>query len=120
MGLGVLAGVFALCAWAVAAGRSPGEVAALGFAAIVAGNLAMILASRAGRGSLFAALARPNPALWWVLAGALAALAAVLYLPSAAAVFRFAPPGAGDLALALAAGASGVLWYEAVKAARRR
>jgi len=119
LGAGVLVGVFAASWWAVGAGRSPGEVAALGFAAIVAGNLAMILASRAGRGSLFAALARPNPALWWVFGGAAAALAAAIYLPPAAAVFRFAPLAAWDLAAALAAGASGVLWYEAVKGARR-
>ena len=38
-----------------------------------------------------------------------------LYAPWAAAVFRFAPLGAGDLAFALAAGIAGILWIEAWK-----
>jgi hypothetical protein len=36
-----------------------------------------------------------------------------------AAIFRFAPLGAGDLALAALAGAAGVAWYELRKLVRR-
>ena len=82
------------------------------------GNLAMILAYRAHGQTLVRALRAPNPALWWILALTLAALAAALYVPAVAAVFRLAPLAAGDLALAAAAGISGVAAYELVKLAR--
>jgi len=38
-----------------------------------------------------------------------------VYAPPAAAVFRFAPLGAGELGLALAAGIAGILWIEGWK-----
>src|SRR6266540_3792189 len=44
-----------------------------------------------------------------------AALALTLHVPPAAAVFRFAPLGAGELGLALAAGIAGILWIESWK-----
>ena len=106
--------------WAVASGRAEPEARAIGFAAIVFGNLALILAKRSRERTILAMLSRPNPALWWVIGGALAALAATLYLPALAAVFRFAPPGAAGLAAAAGAGALGVLWYEAAKLMRGR
>ncbi|MBI3780631.1 MAG: cation transporting ATPase C-terminal domain-containing protein, partial [candidate division NC10 bacterium] len=54
-------------------------------------------------------------ALWWVLGGALAFLALVLYVPFLRALFRFAPLGAADLALCLAAGAASIMWFEGFK-----
>jgi len=106
--------------WAVLSGRGENEARAIGFAAIVFGNLVLILATRSRERTILDTLARPNPALWWVVAGTLAALAFALYLPAAAAVFRFAPLGARELAVALGAGSVGVLWLEAVKLVRRR
>lgn len=58
------------------------------------------------------ALRQPNSAFWWIAAGALAALAAALYAPPLAAIFRFAPLGAGELAVAAGAGIAGVGWYD--------
>jgi Ca2+-transporting ATPase len=55
---------------------------------------------------------RPNPALWWVTLGALAALALAVYLPPLAGVFRFEPLGAAEAGVALAAGLAGALWSE--------
>jgi hypothetical protein len=42
-------------------------------------------------------------------------LALLLAWPAARGVFGFAVPAAGALALAIAAGAASVLWFEAVK-----
>ena len=120
LGASVLLAVCLAYGWAVASGRSEAEARALGFAAIVFGNLALILANRSGERTILDTLARPNPALWWVIGAALAALAATLYVPPLAAVFRFAPPGAAELAAAAGAGALGVLWFEAAKLLRRR
>ena len=116
LGAGVLAGVAGIYAWTLHAGRTPEESRALAFAAIVFGNLAMILAWRSQGRPIVRALGRRNPAFWGVVAAALAALAAVLYVPAAAAIFRFAAPAAGDLALAALAGVAGVLVYDHVRA----
>jgi hypothetical protein len=57
-------------------------------------------------------LAEPNAAFWWIVVGTLAALLAVIYLPPAAALFRFAPPGAGELGIGVLAGLAGVFCCE--------
>jgi len=115
IGATALLALVLLYAWALSAGRSHEEVRALGFAAIVFGNLALIFASRSGSQSILATFSRPNPTLWWIATGAIAALGFALYAPPVAAVFRFAPLGAGDVAIALAAGIAGILWNEAWK-----
>jgi Ca2+-transporting ATPase len=120
LGATLLAAVFALYAWAVASGRGEGEARALGFAAIVAGNLTLIFVNRSRRRTALEMLRRPNRALWWIVAGSLAALAAAIYLPPVAHLFRFAPPPAPEIALALAAGFAGVAWIDVWKARRRR
>ena len=120
LGASVFAAVGIASAWAVHSGRGEAAARSLGFAAIVFGNLALILASRSRDQTIFDTLLRPNPALWWVVGGTLAALAATLYLPAAAAVFRFVPLSAMELGLALGAGVLGVAWFEAVKLVRRR
>ena len=115
LGASVLAAVFAVYWWAQGTGRGDGELRAIGFATIVFGNLALILANRSSERSIRATLARPNPALWWVVLGTLGALAAVIYVPAFAEVFRFAPLGAVEVVVALAAGVAGVLWFEILK-----
>jgi Ca2+-transporting ATPase len=115
LGATALLAVLLLYVWAISAGRGEGEVRALGFAAIVFGNLALILTNRSRSQPMLATLARPNPTLWWVAIGAIAALVLAIYAPPLAAVFRFAPLRASDLALAVAAGVGGILWSEAWK-----
>jgi len=115
LGATVLLAVALLYGWAMSAGRSDGEVRALAFAAIVFGNLALIFANRSRSRPILSTLGRPNPMLWWMTAGTIAALALAVYAPPAAAVFRFVPLGAGDLGLALAAGIAGILWIEGWK-----
>src|SRR6185436_14318201 len=90
--------------WMMQAGRAEGETRAAAFAAIVLANLALILASRSPERSLLQSLATPNPALWWIVGGTLAALAGAIYVPAAAQLFRFVPLSPADLALAAGAG----------------
>jgi Ca2+-transporting ATPase len=115
LGASVLAAVFAVYWWGTSVGRPDGELRALGFTTIVFGNLALILANRSGARVIATTLARPNPALWWIVLGTLAALALVVYVPPVAEIFRFAPLGAGDVLIALVAGIAGVLWFEILK-----
>ena len=120
VGAAMLAALLIACGWASAAGRSDEEVRATGFAAIVFGNLALILANRSREQSLIETLARPNPALWWVVGGALAALAAALYVPSVRGLFRFAPLDPAALGVAAGVTLFGIAWLELAKRLRRR
>ena len=97
-----------------------GEARALAFAAIVFGNLALIMVNRSSEKSFITALAQPNPALWWIVLGTLAALAVSLYATPLAAVFRFEPLSVPDLLIALAAGIAGVAVVEVATQVRRR
>ena len=118
-GAGVLVAVLLAYAWA--GPRIPeAEARAFAFATLVTGNLALILSNRSAAGSLWATLRTPNATLWWVMAGALLLLALALYLPWAVEVLRFAPLPAHELAAAVALGLGSVVWFEAIKWARRR
>lgn len=120
LGVSVLIGVCAVYWWVTGAGRSDAEIRAVGFAAIVFGNIALMFANRSGNQTIFATMKNPNPALWWVVIAALATLALVLYVPALAGLFRFSAPNAGDLLLAAAAGLAGIVWFECYKLARGR
>ena len=120
LGASVLAAVCLACWWAVGKGFPDAEVRSIGFAAIVFGNLALIHATRSRDHALHTVLRRANPALWWITLGALAALAAAIYVPHVAGIFRFAAIPARHLVVAAAAGLAGVLWYEAYKLLRPR
>ncbi len=118
-GTGVLLVVLLAYAWAMP--RLPEmEARAVAFATLVTGNLALILSNRSTHGSLWRTLRTPNAILWWVIGGALALMMAALYVPWAVQVLRFAPLTAAELATALALGLASVLWFEAIKWARRR
>jgi Ca2+-transporting ATPase len=112
LGATMLAAVALAYGWTVAAGTPPARARALGFAAIVLGNLALIFVNRSADQSALERLRHPNAALWWITGGTLAALAAAVYLPPLAAVFQFAPLGAHEVGVALLAGGAGVAWYE--------
>jgi Ca2+-transporting ATPase len=120
LGASALAAVFLVYAWGVSAGHPEGEQRALGFATIVFANLAMIHATRSRDLTVVGSLLKPNAALWWITAGTLAALAASIYLSPVAAIFRFAPLGLHDLAIAGAAGVASVIWYDVYKLLRPR
>ena len=120
-GIAALAAVAAVYGVALAVGAGEPVARAIGFAAIVLSNLALILGERSRRGDVREML-RPNRALWWVIAGAFTALVLAIYVPPAARVFRFAPLAAGDwVASALPAGfVLGVTFAVGFAHARRR
>ena len=111
--LGVIMGVIALSA---ALGH-PEENSrrAFAFMTLVAGNLALILTNRSWSRSILSMLKEPNRALWWVLAGAIVGLGLIVSVPFLRNLFHFSPLRPVDLALCIAAGALGVLWFEILK-----
>jgi Ca2+-transporting ATPase len=119
LGLSVLAAVAGIYAWAQGSARSDGEGRAMAFAALVAGNIALIFANRSHTLTILEMAKRGNAALGWIVAGTVTALIASIYLTPMAALFRFAPLAASDLAIAMGIGAASVLWYDLYKVRRR-
>ena len=117
-GLGALAVVMGAYAWSVTWLAEP-AARAFAFAALVMGNLALILSNRSRTASLWASLRVPNRTLWVVAGLALGLLALAIYLPWLARLFFFEALAPGDLLLALALGCVSVFWFEAVKLSRR-
>jgi Ca2+-transporting ATPase len=121
-GVTVLLAVALVYALALHRGQSADESRALAFTTLVIGNLSLILTNRSWSRTLITSLFSPNPALWWVLGGTTTLLALVLYLPGLRVLFGFAALRSNDLLLCLAAGMSGILWFELFKlmSSRRR
>jgi len=120
LGATMLVAVLAVYVWALRSGYAEGETRAMAFAAIVCANIALLFVTRSRERPVLGMLREPNPALWWIAAGAFGALLASIYLAPVAAIFRFAPIAPAELAAAALAGVLGVAWYEARKLLRRR
>jgi Ca2+-transporting ATPase len=112
LALGLVAGLFIM---ALRQGLPEPDARSLAFAALVATNLGLVLVNRSLGASVFATLARPNPALWWVAAATAAILTAVILFPPARELFHFGPLHGDDLAVALAGGLAGLIVLELAK-----
>jgi len=88
------------------------------FSTLVVANLCLILTNRSWSRTIVAMFSEPNPALWWVVGGAAAVLAMVLYVPSLRQLFHFEALQVMDLAFCLAAGIASILWSEILKVTR--
>ncbi len=114
-GCALLACAFAAYGCALGLGLPHGEARALGFVALVAGTLCLALTNLSWDDFAFAPRVLAHPAVAVAAVATSAMLALLLAWPAARGVFGFAVPAAGALALAIAAGAASVLWFEAVK-----
>lgn len=115
--LGIVLGIY----W-VALFRGQGEEDArtLAFSSLIIANLALIMTNRSWSHTALATLRRPNVALWWVVGGAMSFLGLVLSIPALRALFHFSKLHPLDLALCLASGIAGILWFEILKVYRLR
>lgn len=116
-GASVLASVLAVYAVALHLGHDELDSRALAFSSLIVGNLCLIFTNRSWSRTIWQTRHSPNPALWWVAAGALAILAAILYVPALRDLFRFSFLHPGDVLIACLAGFAGVLWFELFKSA---
>jgi Ca2+-transporting ATPase len=112
----IVLGVFLTARWL---GHSENNARGLTFAALVVANLGLILTNRSWSRTIPAMMKEPNSALWWVVGGATAFLAAILYVPFLRDLFHFASLHLIDLVICLSAGAVSVLWFECLKVFRR-
>jgi Ca2+-transporting ATPase len=119
LGATMLAGVLGAYAWAWYTGRSDEQTRAIAFAAIVFANLALLFVTRSRSLGMLGILREPNAAFWWIVGGGLAALAAAIYVPALAGMFRFSALNILEITIAAGAGVAGVAWYELWKALAR-
>jgi Ca2+-transporting ATPase len=118
-GLGVLLAVMAAYAWSSSWLSEP-AARAFAFTTLVMGNLGLIFSNRSSTVSLWACLLVPNRALWIVAGLTTGLLALTLYQPWVSGLFLFAPLRVVDVLSATIIGLSSVVWFEAIKFARRR
>ena len=114
---GVVIGVYAV---ALSLGESVAQARTLSFITLIVSNLSLILTNRSWQRGLLASFAVRNPALLWVLGGALGFLALVVYVPGLQRLFHFAAMHLPDLAIAFAAGLFSIAWFEVMKLITRR
>src|SRR6185436_2779691 len=114
-GLTLLVAISLLYWLVLAYGYGEQRARAVAFTALVLGNVGLILTNRSRSRSMFATLRMSNRALGWVVGGALAGLAAALYIPALQIIFRFESLSWSDLLLAFAAASAGISWTEIVK-----
>jgi Ca2+-transporting ATPase len=114
-GAGVLAAVLAVFSGMQARGGPEGAARAVAFAALIAGNLGLILTNRSWSKTILGSFRASNAALWLVVGGATATLALVLAVPGLRDIFRFAEVRPTDALLGVAAGIASILWFELFK-----
>jgi len=118
-GVSILAAVLAVFLAALHVEQGEAEARTLAFATLVVANLALVLANRSWSRLIIETLRVPNVALWWVVAGAIATLGLVIYVPAPASLFRFGVLHPLDVLLCLAVGLASMMWFEALKLGRR-
>ncbi len=121
-GWDVFQGVCVLVVTALIYGRAlerglPADQArAAAFAALVGGNLVLVLAGRSFSASLGAAFNPRNPALWLIFGGTITLLALTLGIAPVRALFQFAAPPPGLIAVAVAAPIALLVGFAAAQA----
>ncbi len=114
-GLGILAVVAGVYAFALNQNLGEGEARMFAFVSLVIGNLGLIFSNRSRTLSILQILRIPNKALWWVSGGALFFLAVVLSVPALRELFQFAPLHRWEILLLFVTGLSSLLFAESVK-----
>jgi Ca2+-transporting ATPase len=109
--------VYAGARWS---GMDEGDIRTLTFITLIVSNLMLILANRSLTTALASTWRTANPALWYVVGGALTALAAVLFVPTLRDVFNLSRPHLIDLAVCAGAAAAAFAGMELLKFATRR
>jgi Ca2+-transporting ATPase len=119
-GLLITAGTLFCYRYAVHHGLGEDMTRTLVFTALIVANIALTLVNRSFEHSILDTLRYPNPLLRGILAGTVVMLLALLYVPLLRDFFQLASPTIGLLGLATGVGLASVLWYEGVKAWKRR
>lgn len=114
-GVSVLTIVLAVFGIAMYRGQGELEARALTFTTLIIANLGLIFTNRSWTRTILSTLHTPNRALWWVSGGALGFLGLALNTPFLRSLFHISRLHLIDMAICLAAGIFGILWFEGFK-----
>ncbi len=114
-GVSVLAVVFAVYCYALSIKMSDNECRTLAFTTLVFSNIMLIVTNLSWSKNMIDILKVTDRVVWWMLAGMILALAAVLYVPFLRSLFHFQPLTFSRLGLALSGGVLSLLWFEGLK-----
>jgi len=115
-GLSVLAVVFTVYFLALYFKKGDLEARTLSFATLVFANIILIITNLSWSQGFLKIIKSKNQALVYVVTGALAALAAVIYVPFLRNIFHFSFLHFDDIAITLFGGVISLLWFEGLKA----
>jgi Ca2+-transporting ATPase len=90
-GLGHLAILIAIYAWAISSDFGEGEARSLVFVNLVLGNIGMIISNRYWTRNIFSIVRIPNKAFWYVTIAAVVFLSVSLFVPYVNTLFKFEP-----------------------------
>jgi len=116
--MSVLVAAIAVIAWTRATGLGEGSQRAAAFVTAVAGNLAVLIASRSMVAPFWRTITRRNPAVPLLELTTIAILAAIVAVPGLRGLFAFAPTPPHVLAIAALLGIIPVLALDALEALR--
>ena len=114
-GLSVLAIVLVVFAISLYLGQGSDKARTLTYTTLIIANLGLILTNRSWSRTIIETMGSPNPALWWIVGGALIFLAADIYVPFLRELFGFAYLDFVDIAICFMAGITSILWFEGLK-----
>ena len=108
-GLVMLAAAFAIYGWQITSGLAEDRARAMAFSAMIFGNIGLIFANRVRATGPDDPSRAANPALWWLVVGAIGGLLLSLYVEPLRNVFRFEPLTLAEIGMAGVAGGIGLL-----------
>lgn len=114
-GISILAVVLGMYVFMLNGGKGETEARSMAFAALVFANVFLILTNLSWKRMAIDIIRRPNPALWWVSGGAVAAVFGVFSVPFLRDLFHFGLLHPDDYAWAFAVGIVSLLWFEGIK-----
>ncbi|MDD4909037.1 MAG: cation-translocating P-type ATPase, partial [Candidatus Omnitrophica bacterium] len=114
-GVSVLAVVFAVYVFALYIEKDEFQARTLAFTTLVFANIMMIMTNLSWSKNLIWIIKSKNKALWYVVSGAVGALALVIYVPALRGLFHFSVLHPDDLLITLLSAIASLAWFEGLK-----
>jgi Ca2+-transporting ATPase len=114
-GLGHIAILIAIYAWAILSGFGEGEARSMVFINLVLGNIGMIISNRYWTRNIFSIARIPNKAFWYIAGAAFVFLSVALFVPYVNMLFKFEPLHLWQYVLCLGTGALALIMNEIAK-----
>ncbi len=119
-GIGILVISLLVYFIGIETGYSEKAVRAMTFVTLMVANIAVILSNRSFTSNIFKILISPNPAVKWVVGGAIMFLLLILNVPFLLNLFQFERLNYLELLICTLAGFSSIVWWEIYKQVQQR